>query len=124
MSAGNTATTVTVTGTLPVGVVVDGIVHQQFTLRAATVRDNIKAIDQVGGDNAVALGAAMYCEQLTALGSLTKKQITYELICDLAPEDYNALEAASVEVAKKRRGQAEKFATGLHAGSPSSALPA
>jgi hypothetical protein len=91
----------TTEGELPIGVTVDGVTHARFVLRQPTVRDNIAAIDEVGTDNPVALSAALYALQLVELGTLKPEQITYELICDMHPADFNALDAAAGELAKK-----------------------
>jgi hypothetical protein len=91
----------TQTGLLPVGIEVDGVRHRDFTLKPARVIDSIAAIDEVGSHNSIAIGASILARQLTQLGTLATKDIDYGLICDMDPRDYNALEAAAGELAKK-----------------------
>lgn len=93
----------TISGELPGGVEVDGVLHREFTLRLPTVRDNGDAIDEVGSTNALFLSAAIFARQLVKLGTLKPEQITFELIADMHPDDYNALEAKATELEKKRK---------------------
>ncbi|HQR97574.1 MULTISPECIES: phage tail assembly protein [unclassified Polaromonas] len=89
-------------GTLLTGAVVGGVAHKTFELRLPTVRDNIDAVDEVGGHNGVALGAAILARQLVSLGTLKPEQIDFDLVAGLHPGDYNLLDAAAKELEKKR----------------------
>lgn len=89
-------------GTLLTGAVVGGVTHKAFELRLPTVRDNIDAVDEVGGHNGVALSAAILSRQLVSLGTLKPEQIDFDLVAGLHPGDYNLLDAAAKELEKKR----------------------
>ena len=104
------------TGTLLTGVVVDGTVHRDFALRLPTVQDNIDAVDLVGTTNGVALSAAC---QLDKLGTLSPKQIDFDLVTRLHPSDFNLLEAAASELEKKRLTAALSMPTGTASDLPS-----
>jgi len=94
---------ITLTGTLLQGVEVDGVVHREFELRLPTLGDNIDAVDEVGGHNGVAVGAALLARQLVRLGTLNPDQITYDLLCTMHVSDYNHLDAAGSDLEKKRQ---------------------
>lgn len=108
-------------GRLVTGAVVDGVSHCDFELRLPTVQDNIDALDEVGGHNGVALGAAILARQLVKLGSLKANQITFDLLATMHPSDYNLLEAAAAELEKKRLAAAQPAPTGTEFGSGLSA---
>ena len=107
------------TGTLLTGVVVDGTVHRDFALRLPTVQDNIDAVDLVGTTNGVALSAAILACQLDKLGTLSPKQIDFDLVTRLHPSDFNLLEAAASELEKKRLTAALSMPTGTASDLPS-----
>lgn len=110
------------TGRLITGLVVEGVSHLDFELRLPTVRDNIDAVDLVGTTNGVALGAAILACQLVKLGTLKPEQIDFDLVASMHPADFNALEAASSELEKKRLAAAPSIPTGTESGSPLPAL--
>jgi hypothetical protein len=113
----------TQTGKLLSGVVVDGVTHRAFTLRLPTVKDNIDAVDLVGGTNGVALSAAILASQLVQLGTLDKKkQINFDLVAGMHPADFNLLEGAATSLEKKRVAAAKSLQTGAESGLPSSPL--
>ncbi|MBQ1767317.1 MAG: phage tail assembly protein [Aquincola sp.] len=89
------------TGTLPIGVEVDGVRHTAFELREPTVDDNIQAIEEVGSTNSVALSAAIYSRQLVALGTLQPKEITLALVRGMHPRDFDAIDQAALQLEKK-----------------------
>lgn len=111
----------TISGELPGGAEVDGVVHREFTLRLPTVRDNVEAIDEVGATNGVALSASILSRQLVKLGSLKREQITYDLVASLHPEDYNHLDAKAQELEKKRKAARRPARTSSESGSGSGA---
>lgn len=111
----------TIDGKLPGGVEVDGARHRDFTLRLPTVRDNVDAIDEVGGNNQLAISAAILARQIVKLGSLAPGQICYELLADMHPSDYNALEAKAIELEKKRMAAAAPAPTSSASDSPCAA---
>ncbi len=111
----------TIDGSLAQGLTVAGVVHRDFTLRLPTLGDNIDAVDEVGGHNGVAVSAAILARQLTKLGTLDRKEITYDLICTLHPADYNLLDAASVELEKKRQAALAAAPNSSGSAQPSSA---
>lgn len=89
-------------GRLPIGVEVDHVLHREFTLRAAIMRDSVEAIEELGADaHPLRLGAALLARQLVKLGSLSKNEITTDQVLDLHDDDWAALEAARDELAKK-----------------------
>lgn len=100
------------TGALETGALVDGVTHRDFELRLPTVRDNIDAVDEVGSTNGVALSAAILARQLVRLGTLKPEQITFDLVADLHPSDYNQLEEAAAELEKKRKAGGPAASTG------------
>lgn len=97
----STAPKITQAGVLPIGVEVDGVLHREFTLRPALVADNIEAITEVGSGNPVALNAAIFARQLVKLGTLTPKQISYDLVAGMHVADFDALDRAALELQKK-----------------------
>lgn len=88
-------------GALPIGVEVDGVVHREFTLRPALVRDNVEAIEDVGSGNSVALSAAIYARQLMKLGTLAPEAITYALVAGMHVADFDAIDQAAIALQKK-----------------------
>ena len=111
----------TETGSLEEGVKVDGVVHRDFELRSPTLQDNIEAVDEVGGHHGVAVNAALLARQLLRLGTLDRKQISYDLLCTLHPADYNILDAAAARLEKKRRDALASARPSSESASPSSA---
>jgi len=89
------------TGTLPIGITVDGVTHREFELRPATLGDNIDAIDEVGAENQLKLSAAMMARQLVKLGTLPEDKINTALLRTLRTEDWNALDVEAMELTKK-----------------------
>lgn len=92
---------ITQAGALPIGVEIDGVLHREFTLRPALVADNIDAITEVGSSNSVALNAAVFARQLVQLGTLTPKQISYDLVAGMHVADFDALDQAALQLQKK-----------------------
>ncbi|TAM37834.1 MAG: phage tail assembly protein [Burkholderiaceae bacterium] len=92
---------------LPIGLVVDGVRHQDFELRAPTVGDNVDASHEVGNNSALELATAVYARQMIRLGTLPADKINAALLMQLNPMDWNAIEAADGELRKKlmRDGQ-------------------
>ncbi len=98
---------------LVTGIELGGVVHKSFTLRLPTLGDNVAAVDEVGSDNGVALNAAILARQITELGTLKPEQITYELLCELHPADYNLIDAAASALEKKRQAAAQPLAVAV-----------
>lgn len=109
-------------GLLPIGIDVDGVLHREFTLKPARVIDSIDAVEEVGSHNPIAVVAAVLARQLTQLGTLKPADIHYELVCELDPRDFNALESAAGELAKKALPEPNDQKPGLESGLPSSSL--
>jgi len=124
---------ITESGSLVLGVLVDGVRHRDFVLRAPTVQDNIDATQEIGTSNAVHLSAAIFALQLVSLGTLKREPkqppklaagevmptyINTALVCRMHPADFNALEAASMRLEKKLLSEANALT-----GGPSAALP-
>ncbi len=91
----------TQTGEFPIGLLIDGVRHQDFELRPPTVGDNIDAAQEVETDSALELSTAVYARQLVKLGTLAPERIDASLLRQLNPMDWNALEAADGELRKK-----------------------
>jgi phage FluMu protein gp41 len=112
----------TISGELPGGVEVDGVMHFDFTLRLPTVLDNVEAVDEVGAHNAMALSASILTRQIVKLGTLKGEQITYDLVVGMHPSDFNVLEIKAQELEKKRKeAQSQRAPTSSASGSPSAA---
>jgi hypothetical protein len=98
-------------GTLPIGLVVDGVHHRTFVLRPPTVQDNIDAINEVGSANPVELSAAIFARQLVSVGTLVQANmlppqagatpISTDLLRRMHPGDFNEIERASARLEKK-----------------------
>lgn len=116
--------TVKTTGTLPIGIEVDGVVHRDFELRSPTVLDNIQVTEELveAGEatNPLRIGTAMMARQIVKLGTLTtfdslaaagkggeQPQVTTALIRSLHPKDWNHLDQESVVMEKKLLGVVE-----------------
>ena len=106
-------------GMLPIGITVDGVLHREFALKPARVVDSIDAVEEVGSHNPIAVVAAVLARQLMQLGSIKPADIDYDLVCELDPRDFNALEAAAGELAKKALPEPSDQKPGLVSGLPS-----
>lgn len=100
-----------ITGTLPIGVEVDGVVHRTFSLRAATVADNIEVTEEMDANGEaptpLRLGTAMMARQLVTLGTLKREQITTDLVRGMHTADWNHLDKLSEEQEKKLLGDGQ-----------------
>lgn len=95
-----------VKGKLSNGIEIDGVLHQDFAMREATIRDAITAIDKrnaAGEDASSYLILQMYqaAEQLEILGDLPQEKITAALLLSL-PEDDIAPLLDALEALKKK----------------------
>lgn len=116
--------TVKITGTLPIGIEVDGVLHRDFEMRSPTVLDNIEVTEELvesGEDtNPLRIGTAMMARQLVKLGTLTtfdglgaagkhgeQPQVTTALVRTLHPKDWNHLDRESADMEKKLLGVVE-----------------
>lgn len=103
------------TGTLPVGVEVDGITHQDFELREQLVVDGVEVLeDPETGSRAsksdVFYNVAVMAKRLIKLGSIPKESITAGLLLAMHQDDFSAIAQASTRLENRRatfRGQAE-----------------
>lgn len=87
-------------GVLPFGVLYNGQLHREFTVRLATIGDEISSLED--GVSDAGLSTAILARVLDKLGDIPPDDITYELLCEhLIPDDYNALSDARKEVKKK-----------------------
>lgn len=91
----------TQTGMLPIGLVVDGVRHQEFEMRAPTVGDNVNAALEVGAESSLELATAVYARQVLRVGTLPAHKINTALLLQLNPMDWNAIEAADGALRKK-----------------------
>jgi hypothetical protein len=94
-----------ITGTLPIGVEVDGVVHREFSFRGSTVGDNIEVTEELDAageaPTPLRLGTAMMARQLVTLGTLKREQITTALVRGLHTADWNHLDRLSEDQEKK-----------------------
>jgi hypothetical protein len=105
-----TAHSFTQSGTLAGGVLFDGKMHQDFTVRLSTVGDEIAVVEDGISETGQNLGVLMRC--IVSLGDIPPEAITYELLCDeLDMDDYRTLKAAQAEAKKKRSKQKENSET-------------
>ncbi|EHM48853.1 hypothetical protein [Hafnia alvei] len=112
MMSGN----ITCTGSLPIGIVFDGKLHQEVELGLATVGDEIAVIEEGVSDAGVPI--AVLARTLLKIGDIPAKNITYQLLCDnLVSEDYAYLRTLRDEVKKKLKSTSSAL---LSTGSPSS----
>lgn len=87
---------ITESGTLPVGVEVDGKVHRAFVLRPRLVRDSVDVLgDPKAQDNDVYRGVALTALQLESLGDLPRDKINTELLLDMFDADLAAIMEAA-----------------------------
>ncbi|WP_246831172.1 hypothetical protein [Pandoraea sp. SD6-2] len=98
-----------------------GQLHYDFTIRLATVEDNINAYEHPsiigGGVSNMRVNAALVASCLVSLGTIPKEAITPELIGTAVDGDFDRLWAAQ-EVLKKKRKRVS--ATSATSGAPSS----
>lgn len=88
-------------GKLPIGVVFDGKRQQDFELRPATVADNIDATMEVGADSPLTLMTGVFARQLLKLGDVPRDMLTADLVKQMHPMDFNAIEKADEDLRKK-----------------------
>jgi phage FluMu protein gp41 len=84
-------------GTLPVGVEVDGKFHHEFTLRPRLVRDSVDVLeeDSRAQSNDAYRGVALIARQIEQLGDLEPDQITAKLLLSMFDTDLAAIMAAN-----------------------------
>jgi hypothetical protein len=70
-----------ITGTLPYGLEVDGVVHAEFELRAAILNDSIEAIDELGAAGGVYRARRELLDMLHPLNIKTLSVETIVSIC-------------------------------------------
>jgi len=91
-------------GTLPIGVTIDGVTHRNFVLRGALVSDNIEATDELvaRGENPdqLRIATALMSRQLASLGTLQPQQITTDLLRGMHIADWNHLDKESAALEK------------------------
>ncbi len=111
-------TGITISGTLPIGVTVDGVQHRAFVLRGALVSDNIEATDELvaRGENPdqLRIATALMSYQLVQLGTLithdaalqtkVSPQVTTDLLRSMHIADWNHLDKESAALEKKLLG--------------------
>lgn len=99
---------ITTSGTLPIGVTIDGVTHRTYVLRGALVSDNIAATDELvargEGPDQLRIATALMSRQVVSLGTLTREQINTELMRGLHIADWNHLDKESAALEKKLLG--------------------
>lgn len=79
-------------GRLPIGIEVDGVVHNDFELRPQLVRDSIEGAEDIKArDNPSYLGLLMLASQIVSLGTLPKERINAGLLMDAFELDMQVL---------------------------------
>ncbi|ORM59597.1 hypothetical protein HA45_22525 [Pantoea rodasii] len=98
--------TKTISGTLDIGLEVDGQLHRDFTLRLPTVGDEIDvADDESVPDSGYRVALMGRC--MVTLGTLTPEKITFELLRqELNSDDFLQLVRAADELKKSARPRA------------------
>ena len=96
-------------GTLPVGVEVDGKFHYEFTLRPRLVRDSVDVLeeDSRAQNNDAYRGVALIARQIESLGDLEPEQITTKLLLSMFDTDL----AAIMEANSRLEGRLKNFRT-------------
>lgn len=124
---------VTVSGEMDCGVVIDGVVHRRFTLRAATLADVYRAAETVAVPEAmqaeqsariayqIAVDDAQVLGQLVALGELDPVPSPAALAAEIEPDDMALLRIAAAEVKKKLRASRASLPSTAASKRPSSA---
>lgn len=105
---------VTVKVKLEGGLLIDGVLHQEFEMREATIRDAINAIDQRNADGEDVnsyLTLQMYqaAQQLVSLGGLPKDKITGRVLLELPEDDIEPILNAMDDIKKKRKDAKPKL---------------
>lgn len=99
---------ITTSGTLPIGVTIEGVTHRAYVLRGALVSDNIAATDELvargEGPDHLRIATALMSRQVVSLGTLAPQQITTDLMRGLHIADWNHLDKASEVLEKKLLG--------------------
>jgi len=110
---------ITQDGTLIVGIEVDGVVHLDFLLRPRFVSDSIDAMeDERSHNNPAFEGLVMTCQEITKLGTLTREQITPDLLMGMLDIDMQQImEARKKLLARLMTFRAENKADSAAAGS-------
>lgn len=91
----------TVKGSLPIGIEVDGKTYKDFSIRPATLRDSCSAVQAVGGDaDQNTLRYATMAQRISFDG-LAQELVTVDLLMEMIDRDAVTIEQASDEVEKK-----------------------
>lgn len=89
-------------GTLKYGVEVDGVRHLEFEMRQATMADVEDALEEAGENACQArVNRHLWARTLTRLGTLSKEQISAELLGTLADNEYGQFQAAEASLRGK-----------------------
>ena len=93
-------------GSLLIGVEVDGKLHRDFLLRPRLVRDSVTVLDENRAQsNDAYRGVALIACQVEELGSLTREQITTDLLLSM----YDADLAVIMEANSRLEGRLQSF---------------
>lgn len=88
-------------GTLPIGVDIDGEKRRAFTLRPATLGDNVDALEEVGpGASSFRLSIAILARQISFDG-VAQEKVDTALLLGLLEPDYQIIEQARTKLEKK-----------------------
>ena len=89
-------------GTLTYGVAVEGVRHRDFELRLPTLEDVENALEEVpDGAHLARISRHIWARCLVSLGTLTREQITAELLGGLVDVEYGHFRAAEDALRKK-----------------------
>ncbi len=92
---------ITVSGSLPIGIEVEGKLLKSFTMRPATLRDTCAAVAAIGADASPNTLRYAIMAQRVSFDGLSQDQVTVDLLMETYDRDAVALEQASDEVEKK-----------------------
>jgi len=91
----------TQSGTLPVGVELDGVVHRDFVLRPQRVRDSVEALADTRAADPSFLGLAMLSSQIVQLGTLDAAKINADVLLDMYEVDMQVLMEGAAQLRER-----------------------
>lgn len=87
----------TIKGTLPGGLVIDGVAHREFEMREANVGDMFDAENEVDVTRPMTFNGQMMLHQLVCIGTF-KGPFTIGMLRSLKTTDYGALRSAQMKL--------------------------
>lgn len=90
-----------VTGNLVYGVPYMGRRHYAFAMRLPTMGDNIDALEAYPDGVGARIDLAMFAACMEQLGEIPAENITFEMLAEIDPSDFDVIYAALNEAKKK-----------------------